>query len=176
MIQPHYSTATIDQHMRGQAWHIESFGNERNENGATCRHITTAWTVYIHEQRDHTYEVAQWSGASVYKTHTVQIGHNGMLTCTCPSGQQGFVRSKRGYCNHINRLMVHALRRLPTLPAPAGDVATLPIVGIPVERRGSVPTTTIDMPDARHTPASSALSWTFPRFTEHTVSVMWMPC
>ena len=50
---------------------------------------------------------------SVWKTYTVQILQDGTLTCTCPAGKGGFMRSQRGYCLHINRLMLHCLAEAP---------------------------------------------------------------
>jgi len=176
MIQANYSTAEIDQHMRGQAWHIESFGNERNEADPTCRHSTTAWTVYIYRHLDDTYEVAQWSDSAVYKMHTVQIRCDGTLTCTCPAGKQGFIRSKRGFCNHINRLMVHALRRLPTLPAPAGELAALSIARKAAPQEPPAPCRSLSAANGGHRRPSCTTLCAQLRFTEHTVSVTWMPC
>jgi hypothetical protein len=175
MIRPHYGTAEIDQHMRGQAWHIESFGNERNEADATRRHVTTAWTVYIDEGQDHIYEVAQWCGGCVGTTSIVQLRCDGSFTCSCPAGKRNFARSKRGFCNHINRLTLHALRRLPTLPAPAGELAALAFA-----RRKAAPRPSPVQPplcSGKGGGQSDCSSSQRPQLlcTAPTVSVMWMP-
>lgn len=121
------TTEEINQALCGQAWHIETIGPERSETDTRWTHITTAWSVFVHPFLVHTYEVCQWSYARVYKTHTIRLCSDGRFTCTCPTGQNGFATSVRGYCNHINRLVIHHLRRDPTLPVPARQLRALPL-------------------------------------------------
>jgi hypothetical protein len=103
--------------MRGLDWHIESYGMEQNARDQRWRHVTTAWTVHIMNHLEHVYEVGQWSHGQVTRTEQVRLLPDGVFVCTCPASKAG--RSQRGYCRHVDHLTLHAVRRLPTLPAPA---------------------------------------------------------
>jgi hypothetical protein len=70
--------------------------------------------------------VGRWIGGTVKDTATVIYDtHTCSFDCTCKNHREQTRReaTKRGYCDHINRLTLHNLRQLPTLPAPAREVA-----------------------------------------------------
>ncbi len=68
----------------------------------------TWWTV---RPLDGTrYEVALFHQGCPLNWHVVTLDPCGAVSCTCPSGQEGFQRTRRGWCDHVEALMRAALR------------------------------------------------------------------
>jgi len=71
-------------------------------------HRATWWTTRVLDAAH--FEIALFQAGCPLNWHTVSIDPTGAVSCTCPSGQQGFVRTQRGWCNHVEALMRAALR------------------------------------------------------------------
>jgi hypothetical protein len=56
------------------------------------------------------YEVALFHQGCPLNWHVVTLDPCGAVSCTCPSGREGFRRTQRGWCQHVEALMRAALR------------------------------------------------------------------
>jgi len=56
------------------------------------------------------YEVALFHQGCPLNWHVVTLDPCGAVSCTCPSGHEGFRRTQRGWCDHVEALMRAALR------------------------------------------------------------------
>ncbi len=80
----------------------------------TPRHATrdyrrpTWWTVRILDSAR--YEVTLFHQGCPLNWHVVTLDPYGAVSCTCPSGREGFRRTQRGWCQHVEALMRAGLR------------------------------------------------------------------
>ncbi len=56
------------------------------------------------------YEVALFHQGCPLNWHVVTLDPCGAVPCTCPSGREGFRRTQRDWCDHVEALMRAALR------------------------------------------------------------------
>jgi hypothetical protein len=70
----------------------------------------TWWTVRLLGSDPFTAEVTLFNGGCPLNWHTVTVDATGAMACTCPSGQEGFKRTQRGWCDHVEALVRSALR------------------------------------------------------------------
>lgn len=77
---------------------------------AMRRRRPTWWTVRLLPSAGFAFEVALFQSGCVLNWHTVVIDEAGGVRCTCRSGREGFRRTKRGWCDHVEALMRSALR------------------------------------------------------------------
>jgi hypothetical protein len=112
------SLEEVRQVMPGGSYYVESIGTT---NTPPTPDRPVAWSVYVDpvEQR---YEVAGWAGGRIKERYIVTLHEAGHFGCSCRQGQRGFKDSARGYCQHVNRLTLHAARRERTLEAPAHQI------------------------------------------------------
>ncbi len=68
----------------------------------------TWWTVRIVD--DDRYEVALFHQGCPLNWHVVTLDASGVVLCTCRSGHEGFRRTRRGWCDHVEALMRAGLR------------------------------------------------------------------
>ncbi len=68
----------------------------------------TWWTVRI--LAGDRYEVTLFHAGCPLNWHTVTVAEDGAVSCTCRSGREGFRRTQRGWCQHVEALMRTALR------------------------------------------------------------------
>lgn len=119
------SLQEIEQAMGGPGYQIERYdwGGFRGTGKKTY-----TYSVYPLSAVTHQYEVARWNTGRVKDTATVTYDeHTATFDCTCKNQRQKRRRDaiQRGYCDHIDKLTLHAARRLPTLEAPARQIAAL---------------------------------------------------
>ena len=74
------------------------------------RRRPTWWTVRLLPSVTLAFEVALFHSGCVLNWHTVTIDETGGVHCTCRSGREGFRRTKRGWCDHVEAVMRSALR------------------------------------------------------------------
>jgi len=71
----------------------------------------TWWTVRLLDGARFAAEVTLFHSGCVLNWHTVTVDKAGAVACTCPSGREGFKRTQRGWCDHVEALVRSALRR-----------------------------------------------------------------
>jgi hypothetical protein len=73
-----------------------------------------------------TAEVTLFNGGCPLNWHTVTVDAAGAVRCTCPSGQEDFKRTQRGWCDHVEALVRSALRRYLPITLTAARLAWYP--------------------------------------------------
>lgn len=97
-----------DALMRGQAWHIETYGETKALLVRALRgsRITiTGWTVHQAAEDSTTYLVAAWSYGELHHVAMVELTRTGGLACSCRT------RATPGYCRHAYKVGLWAVRQ-----------------------------------------------------------------
>jgi hypothetical protein len=156
--------------MPGNSYQIERVNWEgQRGNGKK----TYAYSVYPLSTVDHHYEVARWQGGIVKDTAIVTYdARTCAFDCTCKNHREPLrqATNKRGYCDHVDNLTKHYLRKLPTLEAPARVIEASY-----KEKRPWTSSTSTPVPSA-HEPISTSRKWTNLNLAAaRTVSRTYMP-